>query len=379
MDAFFASIEQAINPRLKGKPLIVGSRNSPRFTVVCAASYEAKALGITSGMRSQDAFRICPNLSFVPAQQDRYIWTSRQIFTFLKGLGYPIQYCSIDEFTLDIGDTQNCHKLSSGIQEKITQDFGITASIGIGKNYLLAKLASKLKKPAGFLEINEENLEDILKGVPAKKICGVGEATNLLLENLGINTCLDLYQKDVLFLKEYLGQYGINLYFGLHTKEEISISEHEDLPKSIGHSYTLSKPNQNPGFISAWFRLLSEKVAERLRAQDLLAKTVHLWLELPEFGHFSRQKSFSNATDDGALIATRAMEIMAKNGLIWPNIRAIGVTCSGLILKEYEPLFLEDKKRNNLLKAVDRINQRFGEEAIFPAVIKLTNPTTGTL
>src|SRR3990167_361794 len=94
MDAFFASIEQAINPHLKGKPLIVGSRNSRLHTVVCAASYEAKALGIDSGMPSAEAFKICPNLEFVPADQSKYIWTSEQIFGLLKGYGFEAAHAS---------------------------------------------------------------------------------------------------------------------------------------------------------------------------------------------------------------------------------------------------------------------------------------------
>ena len=98
MDAFFASIEQAINPRLKGKPLIVGSRGNKLHTVVCAASYEAKRLGISSGMSTREALQICPELEFVPAEQGKYIWTSRRILEMLKGYGYPVDYASIDEF-----------------------------------------------------------------------------------------------------------------------------------------------------------------------------------------------------------------------------------------------------------------------------------------
>ena len=96
MDAFFASIEQAVNPRLKGKPLIVGSRKNKLYTVVCAASYEAKVLGINSGMPTKQAFRLCPNLEFVPAEQSKYIWTSEQIFELLKAYGFRLNYASID-------------------------------------------------------------------------------------------------------------------------------------------------------------------------------------------------------------------------------------------------------------------------------------------
>ena len=143
MDAFFASIEQAVNPRLKGRPLIVGSRGNRLHTVVCAASYEAKAYGIDSGMPSKEAFRICPDLAFVPAQQGRYIWTSEQILGLLRRYGFEVSYASIDEFQMDIRGTPNPETLAQGIQKRIQEAFKITASIGIAKNCLLAKLASK--------------------------------------------------------------------------------------------------------------------------------------------------------------------------------------------------------------------------------------------
>src|SRR3989338_2978203 len=104
MDAFFASIEQAVNPRLKGKPLIVGSRNNKMHTVVCAASYEAKTHGIDSGMPSAEAFKICHDLEFVAAEQGKYIWTSEQIFEMIKKYGFEAAYVSIDEFQMDIGN-----------------------------------------------------------------------------------------------------------------------------------------------------------------------------------------------------------------------------------------------------------------------------------
>ncbi|MBM3245424.1 MAG: DNA polymerase IV, partial [Candidatus Omnitrophica bacterium] len=195
MDAFFASIEQAINPRLKNKPLIVGSRNSRMHTVVCAASYEAKRAGIDSGMSSAEAFKICPNLEFVPAEQSKYIWTSRQIFKLLKEFGFEVLYASIDEFQIDIRDTQNPGLLAEEIRRKIRAEFSITASIGIAKNWLLAKLGSKLNKPDGVTVITEGNLESVLGCFPASKICGVGKNTAAVLEGLGVKTCLDLYFK----------------------------------------------------------------------------------------------------------------------------------------------------------------------------------------
>ena len=133
MDAFFASIEQAINPRFKGKPLIVGSRSNKLHTVVCAANYEAKKLGISSGMSSKEAFRICPNLEFVPAEQSKYIWTSEQILDLVRSYGFESAYISIDEFQMDIGLETDAYALAKSIQNQIYANFNITGSIGVAK------------------------------------------------------------------------------------------------------------------------------------------------------------------------------------------------------------------------------------------------------
>ena len=372
MDAFFASIEQTINPKLKGKPLIVGSRASRLHTVVCAASYEAKAFGIDSGMPSKQAFQICPNLAFVPAQQGRYIWTSEQILELLKGYGYQVCYASIDEFQMDIRDAADPETLAKDIQKRIQKTFKITASIGIAKNSLLAKLASKINKPNGIAIFTEANLSQILAKIPVQKLCGVGEKSGKVFDLLGVKTCLDLHQKTPYFMERNFGKNGLNLYASLHSVEHFDIVEKEEKPKSIGHSYTLPRASQNTGFIKAWIRLLSEMVGRRLREQNLVPRTVHLWLNGPEIGNFGVQKTYKEPFNDGYEISSRCFKIMTKIGQNRPKIRALGVSCSNLSLAQYPPLFKEQKRREELIKAVDKINTRHGEDTIYPAVITLT-------
>lgn len=372
MDAFFASIEQAINPRLKGKPLIVGSRGNKLHTVVCAASYEAKALGIGSGMSTREALQLCPTAEFVPAQQGRYIWTSEQIFEMLKGYGFEVVYASIDEFQMDIGDAADGLILAKAIQKQILETFNITASIGIAKNWLLAKLGSKLNKPKGVVLLTEDNLTEVLANVPVEKLCGVGKASEEVLHNLGIKTCLDIYQKSGDFLQSIFGKNGTNLFISLHSRDRFDTQEFEVNPKSVGHSYTLPWASQNPGFIKAWIRFLAEMVAQRLRQKGLVSKTVHLWLSMPETAHFGAQKTFQQASNDGYEIYHRCLKIMAGTGRKTPKIRALGVSCSNLCQNNYLPLFREEKRREELIKAMDKINNRYGEGSIYPAVVSIT-------
>jgi DNA polymerase-4 len=372
MDAFFASIEQAINPRLKGKPLIVGSRDNKMYTVVCAASYEAKSLGIDSAMSTKEAFQICPNLEFVATDQSKYIWTSEQIFQMLKGYGFEVVYASIDEFQMDIGDHADSRSLAESIQRQIQKAFNITASIGIAKNWLLAKLASKLNKPNGIAIITEDNLVGLLGKIPVEKLCGVGKASEGTLHNLGIKTCLDLYQKSGDFLQRIFGKNGINLYISLHSTDRFDTQDFQPNPKSIGHSYTLPWASENSRFIRAWIRLLAEMVAWRLRQNNLVANTVHLWLNCPETANFGSQKTFQQATNDGYEVYHRCLKIMANSGQKAPRIRALGVSCSNLCQNNYAPLFKQQKRREELIKAMDKINNRYGDGSIYPAVITIT-------
>ena len=372
MDAFFASIEQAINPRLKGKPLIVGSRADKMHTVVCAASYEAKAFGIGSGMSSTDAFKLCPQAQFIAADQSKYIWTSEQIHEMLKSYGLRLSYASIDEFRMDIADHTNPRDLAEDIRQRIYSGFNITASIGIAKNCLLAKLASKLNKPNGVAIIDDSNLADILAKTTIDKLCGVGKSTNILLRSLGLETCFSLYLKNAQFMNRHLGKFGLNLYAGLHSNENFQDEFLDGQPKSIGHSYTFPRASKNPGFIKAWIRLLSEMVATRLRQKSLESCCVHLWLNSPEKGNLAAQKTFVQATNDGYEVYLRALKIMAKIGPKMPKIRALGVTCQNLSKADYPPLLIEEKRREDLIQAMDRINDRFGENTVFPAVITLS-------
>lgn len=358
MDAFFASIEQAINPRLKNKPLIIGSRGNKMHTVVCAASYGAKALGIHSGMSSKEAFAICPSLEFVAADQSKYIWTSEQIFGLLKAYNLPLNYASIDEFQLDLAGCLDPVRVGKEIKEKIYANFKITASIGIAKNWLLAKLASKLNKPDGLIVINDLNFEEVLRKASLDKLSGMGGKNGAILMAKGLKTCWDLYLKMPGFFNE----------------PSPCVQELGEKPKSVSHSYTLPKAQVNPQVIYAWIRLLSEMVATRLRQQNLVSATAHLYLGGPEIGNFGAQKTYQAPTNDGYEIYQRAIKLMAKSSLKNPQIRTIGVTCGSLSRGTYhQPLFKEEIRRKELIQALDRINNRFGERSIYPAITVLTH------
>jgi DNA polymerase-4 len=360
MDAFFASIEEVVNPKLKGKPLIIGSRGNRMHTVVCAVNYAAKAIGIHSGMPTKRAYSIYSKLQFVAADQAKYIWTSEQIFELLKGFNLPLNYASIDEFQLDLLSCANPVSLGKEIKAQIYANFNITASVGIAKNWLLAKLASKLEKPDGLTLIDDSNFEQVLRKTSLDKLCGMGGKNGQILMAKGLRTCWDLYLNLPEFFNNNPGKFDENPGKSI------------EKPKSISHSYTLPMVKVNPQVIQAWIRLLSEMVGVRLRQQDLISKTTHLWLNGPEIGNFGAQKTYQTSTNDGYEIYLRVLKIMTKLAFENPKIRAIGVTCSGLSWNTYQPLLKEESRREGLIMALDRINKRFGERVIYPAITALT-------
>lgn len=376
MDAFFASIEQAVNPHLKGQPLIVGSRANKYHTVVCAASYEAKALGIDSGMSTREAFRICPQAKFVAANSARYIFTSERILELLKDFSPNLEYVSVDEFLVGLEGLKGV-EVGRKIKQAIKEKFFISCSIGIAPTRILAKLASKLDKPDGLVVIEPKDIPEVFNCLPVEALCGIGPSFKARLNSLGILTLKDLFETSRELLTGHFGKIGHWLYGAVRTNKDLPVTFFDipnEPPKSIGHSYTLARETSNNETIFAWVRLLSEMVSARLRQQNLEAKTVHLYLlNLNENRGFSRQKTFSQPTSDGNELYNRCRVIIGLNKGIDFRVRAIGITSSNFVPQEGLFLLNEQSKRYNLLKSLDSINSKIGEWSIFPASVLLTN------
>ncbi|MFA6355837.1 MAG: DNA polymerase IV [Candidatus Omnitrophota bacterium] len=385
MDAFFASIEQASDPRLRGKPVIVGGRASKERTVVCAASYEAKRLGIDSAMSCAEAFRICPQAEFVAADTAKYIFTSRAIFDMLKPYSPHVEQASVDEFYLDMTDTEKfvgpVEAVAREIKGRIRSEFGITASVGISENRLFAKVASKLKKPDGLFVLERKDIAAVLKEMPVGKIAGIGRSLTEKLNGLGVFVFSDMAKFDRDFYYGEFGKTGLWLYAVSRGEDGPSLpSWHREdgPPKSVGHSYTLPYNAQNPELIRAWLRLLCEMVASRLRALGLEGRCLHVFLRQPDMGFVSRQKRFQVPTSDGAEIFMRAESVIngrMRHGLKGFRMRALGVSASMLTPAGGSCLFESERKRMELIRSMDEINGKYGEWTVYPARVNGIRPT----
>jgi DNA polymerase IV len=373
MDAFFASVEQAVNPAYRGKPLLVGSRGKKFHTVVAACSYEAKAFGIHSGMATKDALRLCPWAEFVPADSAKYVYTSDRIEEILKGYSDRMERASIDEFYLDLSSQglKTAVSIAREIKQQIKETFFITASIGIAPAKIIAKMAAKAGKPDGLLVLEEKNVLSFLENLLIEKVPGIGAHLKDYLNNISVFTCGQLNRVNPLDLIRRFGKVGLWMAQVSRGEddEEVGYWQDEDLPpKSVSHSYTLGKAIFPGEELEAWILMLSEMVAFRLRKQSLESRVSSLYLRGSETA-FSREKNFQSLTADPARIYERNLLILESFRLKNFPVRALGVCASALSPAQELYLFPADQKRRILLGAVDNINQRLGDWSIYPAAI----------
>lgn len=365
MDAFFASVEQKTNPRLLGKPMAVCG--SKKRSVVTSASYEARPYGVKAGMPLPEAKRLCPRLFLVEADIPKYVDTSIRIFSILKDFTPMVEVYSIDEAFLDITGSLRLFSGAENIamlaKERIKKELGLTCSIGIGPNKLIAKLASEMNKPDGLTVITLEELPGILRELPVKELPGVGERLSRHLASLGIYTCGELGNAGVNMLTRRFGIIGERLHqMGLGIDESPVVPlEEEPEARSVGHSMTFDGNTYDREKIRGYILQLSDMVGRRLRKYHYRGRTVTLTVRYSDFHTFSKQTTIREYIDDSLEIYHNAVRIFDSIRLR-QAVRLVGVRVSGLVKNLAQiPLFPWDRKRRALFGAMDKINDRYGE------------------
>ncbi|MGB9627403.1 MAG: DNA polymerase IV [Thermodesulfobacteriota bacterium] len=365
MDAFFISVEQRDNPSLLGKPAAVCGSLSR--SVVTSANYEARPYGIRAGMSVQEARRRCPQLVLVKGDHSKYTQTSARIFSILKEYTPLVEVASIDEAYLDITGSlllfQSPFHIAQSIKSQIREKEKLTCSIGIAPNKLLAKLGSRLKKPDGLMVIQNNEVEEILKDLPVEKLNGIGPKLKEALNSMGIFTCGQLGRMSVSVLSKRFGVIGERLHemgLGLDDSPVVPFDEEEET-KSFNHSVTLEEDTYDPNIIKKVLLHLSERVSRRMRAGGYYGRRITLTVRYSDFFTFSKQKTLSNGLNSGNEIFKHGLEIF--DSIPHPKpIRLIGIGVSELKKEGYQlNLFEKPNKKDNLLKAIDRVNQKFGE------------------
>jgi DNA polymerase-4 len=365
MDAFFISVEQRDDPSLRGKPAAVCGSLSR--SVVTSATYEARPYGIRAGMPIQEAKRRCPQLILVEGDHSKYTETSSRIFSILKEYTPLVEVASIDEAYLDITQSTLLFKsplhLAQTIKAHILEKEKLTCSVGIAPNKLIAKLASRLKKPDGLVVIEKEEVEKVLRDLPVSRLYGIGPKLEEALQAMGIFTCGLLGKYPVPLLIQRFGVIGERLHemgLGIDNSPVIPFDEEED-PKSVSHSVTLEKDTSDLEALRKVLLQLSERVSRRMRRDFLYGKRVTLTVRYSDFYTFTKQKTLSQSINSGNDIFRQGLEIYRSISHPKP-IRLLGVGMS-LLEKEWSQLGLFDRREKNdhLLKAMDQVNDRFGD------------------
>ena len=365
MNAFFASVEQQCNPALRNKPIAVIGANSR--TVVTTASYQARAFGVKTGMTPRKAKKHCPHLILVRGNNAKYTDICVKLTSIFKHYTPAVEVFSIDEAFLDITGSltifQSPINIATLIKKEIKDKLGLTCSIGIAPNKLLAKLAGNLKKPDGLVEIKQEEVPSLLENLPVKEICGIGPHLEGYLAEMGIKTCGELGRASVSLLKKrfgIIGEYLHSMGQGIDDSPVIPLEE-EPPPKSIGHSMTLPHDISKREVMEKHLLRLAEMVGRRLRRHHLQGRTISLTIRYRDFTTFTRQLTFKHPIDHSQDIYQNALKIL-NTIRFKQSVRLMGVSISKLIPRVVQlPLFEEEQKRVMITKMMDEINDRYGE------------------
>lgn len=379
MDAFYASVEELDDPTLRGKPVIVAGLG--RRGVVSTANYEARTYGVRSAMPTAEARRRCPGGVYIYPRHERYKAISEVVFEVFAQFTPTIEGLSLDEAFLDVTASLRLFSSIEAIGRRIKDDIrartGLNASVGMAHNKLLAKLASELSKPDGFLVIRPDQVGGYLEPLPIGRMWTVGKVAEEALQRMGIRTIGDLLRADDWRLHKAVGaRHGAHLR-ALCRGEDNRPVVAEAAEVSIGAEWTFEIDLDTLALAEAWMLRQCERVGARARARGLEGRTVSVKLREPPFVTHSRQAQLpvpGNATPDIYAVARRLL------GVWWsqhprPRLRLLGVTLSGFDARygdEQQDMFAApvSEKRSDGIQ--DSINQRFGAGALVRAGVLKT-------
>jgi DNA polymerase-4 len=368
LDAFFVSVEQALNPELRGKPVIVGGRPERRG-VVAAASYEARAFGVKSAMPLARAYQLCPQAIFLQGNYRKYGDFSDKFMAILTDFSPAIEPGGLDEAFLDITGCDifgTPREIAVKIKTRVKNELNIIASVGIASCKVVAKIASDFGKPDGLVEVLPGQEKEFLAPLPIGRMPGIGPRTEQAFKSLGITTIGVLAGLPVSVLKNKFGSYGIMLHNhanGIDNRKVESIGE----AKSISRETTFTHDTGDVKYLHAILRLLCEKVGAELRREDKHARNVSIKLRFEDFETINRSRTLKETTYIDDIIYSTAVEMLdraLKNQK--KLVRLIGVEVSGMIDrgKQLTLFDYQRQRKERRDKAIDHIRQKYGFDAV---------------
>ena len=369
LDAFFVSVEQVLNPELKGKPVVVGGKPDRRG-VVAAASYEARAFGVHSAMPLATASRLCPQAIFIEGNFPRYRDASQKFMAILADFSPYLEPLGIDEAYLDATGFESIHGSIHQMAEKIRQcvkdKLGLCASIGIASSKVVAKVASDLSKPNGLLEVPVGKERSFLKPLPIVKLPGIGKKSEQVLKGLGVSTIGQLAALPLDILESHFGAWGKLIHDHANGIGDDKV-EPPAPAKSTSRETTFAKDTRDVTLLKATLRYLSERVGSDLRQKEKLAKCVTLKLRYADFTTTTRQQTLTQASDTDQTIFETGLRLL-KNELPREKqaVRLIGIGVSNLVEagRQRDMLDSSAQRLERLNTVIDRIRKKYGFTAI---------------
>ena len=333
MDAFYASVEQREDRKLRGKPVIVGGTPQQRG-VVAAASYEARAFGARSAMATSKALHLCPHATLVAPRMSYYKAVSAQIFEIFQAVTPLVEPLSLDEAFLDLSHKVNsfpeAQRLAQRIKAQVLHKTQLTCSVGVAPNKFLSKLASEQNKPNGLFMILPAAVDDFLDHLPLSKLWGVGPATHRRLEQMGIQTVRQLRASALNALVRQLGSQGALLWKLAHGQDERAVVP--DRPyKSLSRETTFAEDLTDPQEMKTVLKELCEATVKSLKRHGLQGRIVHLKVRLADFTTLTRNATLNWPTQDEAVV-WRAVEQLFDQRLHLQGrgVRLLGAGMAGL-------------------------------------------------
>ncbi|MFD1018630.1 DNA polymerase IV [Thalassobacillus hwangdonensis] len=370
MNSFYASVEMAFNPELKGKPLAIAGNPEERKGIVVTSSYEARKHGVRTTMPLWEARKHCPDLIVMRPNFDRYRTASKEMFKILSDVTEQIQPVSIDEGYMDITDCEDQGtplEIADQIQRRIAEELDLPCSIGIAPNKFLAKMASDMKKPMGITVLRKRDIPQKLWPLDIGEMYGVGEKTAEKLKKIDVKTIGDLAAHDVLQLKRVLGINGERLQNRANGVDQRPVDPdavHEF--KSIGKSTTLPEDTTDEREVQQVLRRLSSKVADRMRAKRVLARNVQVMIRYHDRKTITRSTQLPEHIKHAEDLFNISVRLFDQHWNQKP-IRLLGVTAQDLAeekeLSQQLDLFSYETyaEKENLYKTIDDLTERYGK------------------
>ncbi|MCH7590093.1 DNA polymerase IV [PVC group bacterium] len=373
MDAFFAAVEQKDHPEYRGRPVMVGANPKDGLGrgVVSTCSYEARRFGIHSAMPITKAYQLCPHAIYLPVNFKRYNEESDKIFEIFERFTPDVEPISIDEAFLDITRTYRIfgtpQEVCRKIKETIYKETHLTASVGLAPIKMVAKIASDLDKPDGFVEVTSGGSKEFLAPLDIRKLWGLGPKGEKIFRKYGLNTIGDIAKQKTDFLERMIGSAGKHFWELANGIDDREVETSDEI-KSIGNEITFDVDVSDGDEILSTIRKLADKVSSRVRDQGLKGKTVTLKIRLTGFETFTRASTLKEPTQFFDVILVEAEKLWKDfNKTKTKNVRLIGLRMSHFSESSEQMDFLDqadEKNKERRHKALDAVRRKHGKDAI---------------